>query len=78
MKKEEAELKESEVRAIAREEYAKQNPTYNTIDEVPAYWREDIREMVEQGIIKGSGGKLGLTRSECKAAVIVKRIREKL
>lgn len=54
-------------------------PTYNTVDEVPAYWREDIRQLVEQGIISGvGGGKLGLTHSDCKAAVIAKRIREKL
>lgn len=55
------------------------NPTYNTLDEVPAYWREDIRELVEKGIISGvGGGKLGLTHSECKAAVLAKRIAEKL
>ena len=55
------------------------NPTYNTIDEVPSYWREDIRELVEKGIISGvGGGKLGLTHSECKAAVLAKRIAEKL
>ncbi len=78
-KKEETELTEAQVRAVARDEYKKQNPTYNTVDEVPAYWREDIRQLVEQGIISGvGGGKLGLTHSDCKAAVIAKRIREKL
>ena len=55
------------------------NPTYNTLEEVPAYWREDIREPVEKGIIAGTGGgNLGLTHSECKAAVLAKRIAEKL
>ena len=55
------------------------NPTYNTIDEVPSYWRDDIRELVEKGIISGvGGGKLGLTHSDCKAAVLAKRIAEKL
>ena len=55
------------------------NPTYNTLDEVPGYWRDDIRELVEKGIISGvGGGKLGLTHSECKAAVLAKRIAEKL
>ena len=55
------------------------NPTYNTLEEVPDYWRDDIRELVEKGIISGvGGGKLGLTHSECKAAVLAKRIAEKL
>ncbi len=43
------------------------------------HWREDIRELVDKGIISGvGGGKLGLTKSDCKSAVIAKRIREKL
>jgi hypothetical protein len=59
--------------------YDEINPTYNTIDEVPSYWRDDIRELVEKGIISGvGGGKLGLTHSDCKAAVLAKRIAEKL
>lgn len=59
--------------------YDEINPTYNTLDDVPSCWREDIRELVGKGIIGGTGGgKLGLTMSECKAAVIAKRIREKL
>ncbi len=65
--------------------YDEINPTYNAIDEVPAYWRDNIRELVEKGIIAGVGGgrvgeptRLGLTHSDCKAAVLAKRIAEKL
>ena len=59
--------------------YDEINPTYNTIDEVPSYWRDDIRELVEKGAISGvGGGKLGLAHSDCKAAVIAKRIFEKM
>ena len=59
--------------------YDEINPTYNTIEEVPSYWRADIKELVEKGIIAGvGGGKLGLTHSDCKAAVLAKRIKEKL
>ena len=59
--------------------YDEINPTYNTIEEVPSYWRADIKELVDKGIIGGTGdSKLGLTKSDCKAAVIAKRIREKL
>lgn len=73
------ELTESQVRAIVREEHNKLDPTYNTLDEVPGYWREDIAELVEKGAIAGvGGGRLGLTHSDCKAAVIAKRIREKM
>ncbi len=47
---------------------------YNTLEEVPDYWREDIRWLSEQGILQGNGnGQLGLTRSEAKAAVLVRR-----
>lgn len=59
---------------MAEKIYNEKNPVYNTIDEVPKYWREDIQDAVNRGIIAGVGnGKLGLTRSEAKAVVIVKR-----
>lgn len=77
--KEEPELTKAEVQQIAREEYARLNPTYNTIDSIPSYWRADIKELVDKGVISGvGGGKLGLTHSECKAAVIAKHVREML
>ena len=67
-----------QARQVFKEEYAKLNPTYNTVGQVPAYWREDIRQLMELDIIQGTGnGKLGMTHSECKAAVIVKRGLEK-
>lgn len=81
-KKEEPELTEAQVREMAKKEaaaeYARQNPVYNTIDEVPDYWREDVRWIMNRGILRGNAnGKLGLSRSECKAAVLVKRGLEK-
>ncbi|WP_255202746.1 N-acetylmuramoyl-L-alanine amidase family protein [Acutalibacter muris] len=73
--KEDDDMTAAEVKEIIR----KENPTYNTLDEVPSYWRADIKELVDKGIIAGSGGgKLGLTKSDCKAAVLAKRIKEKL
>lgn len=64
----------AEVKKIAQEEYDRLNPTYNTLDEVPNYWRDDIKAMMDKGIIAGiGGGKLGLTKSETKGAVIVWR-----
>ena len=59
--------------------YDEINPTYNTLEEVPSYWRADIKELVDEGIISGvGGGKLGLTKSDCKSAVIAKRVFEKM
>ncbi|MEY8311422.1 peptidoglycan recognition family protein [Oscillospiraceae bacterium 42-9] len=76
-----AETKEDSIMngKLFKKMYDEINPTYNTIEEVPGYWRADIQELVDKGIISGSGnGKLGLTHSDCKAAVLAKRIREKL
>lgn len=62
-----------EIEELVRAAAESLNPVYNTLDEVPSYWRDDIRELVTQGIISGTGGKLGLTHSETKAAVLVRR-----
>lgn len=89
-KKEETELTKADIEKIADAVASKgianlekrlvaKNPTYNTVDEVPAYWRADIKELVDKGIISGvGGGKLGMTHSDCKAAVIAKRAIEKM
>lgn len=75
--KEEPELTEERVRALVREEMARQNPIYNRLQDVPDYWREDIQALVEAGVIKGDGkGNLELSRSEAKNAVIAKRMAE--
>ena len=76
-----AETKEESIMngKLFKKMYDEINPTYNTLDEIPSYWRDDIQELVDKGVISGSGnGKLGLTHSDCKAAVLAKRIREKL
>lgn len=52
---------------------------YKALADVPDYWQEDIKELMDRKILLGSGqDELGLTRSEAKAAVIVKRALEKL
>ena len=74
----------AEVKKLIQEESAKavkaalaeQNKVYNTLEDVPGYWREDIAALVEKGIIKGTGGALGLTCSEARMSVIVKRAME--
>lgn len=81
-KKEEPGLTKEEVQRLVdasvdklRIELERKNPTYNAITDVPGYWREEIRALVEQGIIAGEGpDKLGLTRSEAKGVVLAKRV----
>ena len=54
-------------------------PPTTPLTRCPATGRKDIKELVDKGIISGvGGGKLGLTHSDCKAAVFAKRIKEKL
>ncbi|WP_199715006.1 peptidoglycan recognition protein family protein [Acutalibacter sp. 1XD8-33] len=86
-KKEEPKLTEAQVKEIARKEaqavfageFARRNPTYDTLEQAPEYWREEIRLLLDQGVLKGSGKgaggavRLDLTRSEAKAAVLVAR-----
>lgn len=73
-KKEEPDMTKDEVLQIVRAENERTNPTYHKIEDVPSYWREHINYLVNRGIIAGVGnGDLGLTKSECKAAVLVKR-----
>ena len=83
--KEEVDMTKEEVKKLIQEESAKavkaaldkQNAVYNTIEDVPDYWRDDIQALMDKEIIKGTGnGKLGLTYSETKMAVIVKRAME--
>lgn len=75
--KEEPDLTETEARKIAREEIGYANPTYHKVDQVPEYWQEDIRELVDKGIIRGGlAGDLELRHSDAKAAVLIKRALE--
>jgi hypothetical protein len=50
------------------------DPLYKTLDEVPAYWREDAAELVKAGAVKGDGiNSFGLSHSELKAVIVSKR-----
>lgn len=84
--KEEEDMTKEQTEAMVKKAIAEQarrleeeNPTYHKLADVPDYWREDIGELVAQGIILGGiNGDLELKRSEAKAAVIVKRALDKL
>lgn len=74
---EEHDMTAAETQKMIAEEFARLNPAYKTLEDVPSYWRQDIKELMERGILKGDGrGNLNLTQSEAKAAVLVKRAME--
>ena len=75
---EENDLNSEETLKLINETIDKRNPTYHTLDQVPKYWREDIRAMMDMGIIAGnSKTDLGLTMQEAKAAVLIYRAMKK-
>lgn len=50
------------------------DPLYKTLDEVPAYWKDDATALVKSGAIKGDGtNSFGVRASILKAAIINKR-----
>lgn len=76
--KEEEDLNREETLKLINETIEKTNPTYHTLEQIPGYWREDIRAMVNAGIIAGnSPADLGLTKQETKAAVLLYRVMKK-
>lgn len=75
---EEEDLNREETLKLINETIDKRNPTYHTLEQVPKYWREDIRAMMDLGIIAGnSKTDLGLTQQEAKAAVLIYRAMKK-
>lgn len=55
------------------------DPLYKTLDDVPAYWKDDAAVLVKAGAIKGDGvNSLGVRQSILKAAIINKRYADSL
>lgn len=72
--KEEDDMTEAQVRKIAQEEFHKVEPTYNTLEQVPIWWRTEIEHLIKIGLIKGTGGgKLGLTYTRAWTGVLIYR-----
>ncbi len=72
--KEEDDMTEEQVRKIAQEEFRKVEPTYNTLEQVPSWWRTEIEHLIKIGLIKGTGnGKLGLTYTRAWTGVLIYR-----
>jgi hypothetical protein len=50
------------------------DPLYKTLDDVPAYWKEDAAALVETGAIRGDGtNSFGVRQCVLKAAIVNKR-----
>lgn len=57
----------------------RENPYYSNIEDVPAYWRDSVAEMVKDGDIKGDGiHEVGLRRRDIKTLIISKRMIDRL
>jgi len=51
------------------------NPIYNTLDDVPAYWRDDVKALIDAGYIRGDGTHPVALRAETiKSLVIMRRM----
>lgn len=46
-------MTEAEVRQIALEVLRQQNPIYQNIEDVPAYWRPTIQKLLDAGVLNG-------------------------
>jgi hypothetical protein len=53
-------------------------PRYKTVEEIPEYYRKDIQELIDRGVIAGRGGEAGLDLSDdmCRMAIYAKKIFE--
>ena len=47
------------------------NPAYQRLEDVPEYWRSDVKELIEAGAIKGDGINPVAMRRETLKAIIV-------
>lgn len=68
--KEEHDMTEKEIKNLI----ATANPTYNKLEDIPDYWQEEAKALIDSKALRGVGdGKLGIKHSELKAAIIAKR-----
>ena len=57
--------------------YNKVNPLYKTIDDVPSYWQQDVREMLDSGAINGgtadNPNDVNMRHEALQAAIVARR-----
>lgn len=51
-----------------------ENPLYENLEDIPSYWQEDVRTLLETGKIAGEGGKeINMKRDTLKAIIVANR-----
>lgn len=70
--------KTEEEKPMTREQFEKfydlVNPMYKNLDQVPAYWKQEVKEMIQRGAIKGDGvNEIGMREEALKAAIVAYR-----
>lgn len=59
--------------------YDRMNPLYTSLDQVPDYWREETRRLVEAGVIQGDGkNPLSIRREALQAMAVMVRYLQKM
>lgn len=77
------EEKTEEEKPMTREQFEKFydliNPMYKNLDQVPAYWKQEVKEMIQCGAIKGDGvNEIGMREESLKAAIVAYRAAVKI
>lgn len=68
------EMTEAEMIALVKKTYDQVNPIYTNTNQVPDSWKQDVIDMVNEGLIKGDGKtQLGNMRDDTLRALIVAR-----
>lgn len=71
-------LVESKITVIDNKDKDDEEVIYKTINDVPHFWREDIKRLILEGAIKGDGkGNINLPESTAQALVIMLRHEDK-
>lgn len=71
---EEIDMTKAEVTTMVQNLIKESNPTYETINDVPASYKATIQKLVTKGILKGyGGGKLNLSEDMCRILTILDR-----
>lgn len=63
-------LTTEETRALFQACYEAQNPLYTALDQVPAYWREETKRLMQAGALEGDGVHELHIRQEALAALV--------
>ena len=64
---------------MAEERENRTNPIYLKVEDVPEYWREDVKELIALGAIKGDGkNPVAMRRETLKAVIVAHRLYKRI